>query len=218
MSYVGVCTGVLSWGSAIRRPIPVGIGFCQPWSYWNLLEGDISTVLYNITYNLSYQLQQELCEYMQTVIYTCAYILLFLRSYRLLGGCWMPSWIHLGEYTYCSSRSNWLFKTHKFAMTINITTTLVIPHIAHFGRDGGHCPMNLVGGITRLLVYIALNIHFLNISHASSSFSPLYLPLQPTSPFESNSSIRKAASSLVSHVIPISSTKQEGIADRKSVV
>lgn len=72
--------------------------------------------------------------------------------------------------------------------------------------------MSLVGGITRLLVYIALNIHFLNISHASSSFSPLYLPLQPTSPFESNSSIRKAASSLVFHVIPISSTKQEGIA------
>jgi hypothetical protein len=29
---LGVCAGVLSWGSAIRRPSLSAIGICQPWS------------------------------------------------------------------------------------------------------------------------------------------------------------------------------------------
>lgn len=64
MFYAGVCSGVLSWGSAIRWVIPVGVGWIgisQPWRCWKMLEEGINMVVFNITYIIRYRSHFTCC-------------------------------------------------------------------------------------------------------------------------------------------------------------
>lgn len=168
MFYAGVCTGVLSWGSAIRWVIPVGVGWIgisQPWSCWKLLEEGINMVVFNITYIITYRSHftcyigfkeaSAICTNSNIYICVCIYSRWLVLAVCLGVGCLVI--LHLfGIQSYI------LTSIINTTTIVNITTALGT-HQTYLRRNYDHRPVSLDGGITRLLVYIALNIHFPNI-------------------------------------------------------